>query len=264
MRQVKKSKKIGGESVSWTVTEQPYGKLIRNENGKDLGIGGDVPMIEQDGFAFKDLARTGELLPYEDWRLDPKTRAEDLAGRLSREEIAGLMLYSSHQIVPFPAGGPFSDKYGGEDFDPDRHAASDLSDGQISMLKQDHIRHVLQMSVKSARVSAEWSNNLQKVCESEPWGIPVNISGTGAPDRSEHGTPVDAAGGYAGQRSGKGHSDGQSILRRYADHGRQPGRLGEGQRHHHGQALAGRRDRGRRKGRALSLWLFCGISRRAV
>ena len=162
--------------MSWTMTEQPYGKLIRNENGKDLGIGGDVPIIEQDGFAFKDLARTGELLPYEDWRLDPETRAEDLAGRLSREEIAGLMLYSSHQIVPFPAGGPFSDKYGGEDFDPVRHGASDLSDGQLSMLKKDHIRHVLQMSVKNARVSAEWSNNLQKVCEAEPWGIPVNIS----------------------------------------------------------------------------------------
>ena len=32
------------------------------------------------------------------------------------------------------------------------------------------------MSVKNARVSAEWSNNLQKVCEEEPWGIPVNIS----------------------------------------------------------------------------------------
>lgn len=42
----------------------------------------------------------GELLPYEDWRLDAKTRAKDLAGRLSIEEIAGLMLYSSHQLVP--------------------------------------------------------------------------------------------------------------------------------------------------------------------
>ena len=162
--------------MSWISTETSYGRVIRNENGAELGIGGDVPVIEQDGYAFKDLARTGELLPYEDWRLTPEERAKDLAGRLSREEVAGLMLYSSHQIVPFRSRPPFSDTYGGEPFDPAKHGDADLTDGQISMLKNDHIRHVLQMRVKNARVSAMWSNNLQKVCEAERWGIPVNIS----------------------------------------------------------------------------------------
>ena len=162
--------------MGWSREKTVYGTLIRNEGGKNIGFAGDVPILEQDGYAFKDLARTGELLPYEDWRLDPETRAADLAGRLSREEIAGLMLYSSHQIVPFTAGGPFGDTYGGEAFDPKKHGEGDLSDGQLRFLKKDHIRHVLQMSVKNARVSAEWSNNLQKVCEEEPWGIPVNIS----------------------------------------------------------------------------------------
>lgn len=162
--------------MGWTREQTVYGTLIRNEGGKNLGIAGDVPVIEKDGYAFKDLARTGELLPYEDWRLDPETRAADLAARLSREEVAGLMLYSSHQVVPFTGGGPFGDTYGGEPFDPAKHGDADLSDGQLRFLKQDHIRHVLQMRVKSARVSAEWSNNLQKACENEPWGIPVNIS----------------------------------------------------------------------------------------
>ena len=162
--------------MSWTREKTVYGALIRNEGGKNLGIAGDVPVLEQDGYAFKDLARTGKLLPYEDWRLDPETRAADLAGRLSREEIAGLMLYSSHQLVPFAGRGPFADTYGGEPFNPEKHGDADLTDGQLRFLKQDHIRHVLQMKVKSARVSAQWSNNLQKVCESEPWGIPVNIS----------------------------------------------------------------------------------------
>ena len=162
--------------MGWTRENTVYGTLIRNEGGKNLGIAGDVPVIEKDGYAFKDLARTGELLPYEDWRLDPETRAADLAARLSREEVAGLMLYSSHPVVPFTGGGPFGDTYGGEPFDPAKHHDADLSDGQVRLLKQDHIRHVLQMRVKSARVSAEWSNNLQKACEEEPWGIPVNIS----------------------------------------------------------------------------------------
>ena len=162
--------------MGWSREKTVYGTLIRNEGGKNIGFAGDVPIIEKDGYAFKDLARTGELLPYEDWRLDPEIRAADLAGRLSREEIAGLMLYSSHQIVPFTGGGPFGDTYGGEAFDPAKHGDADLSDGQLHFLKRDHIRHVLQMSVKNARVSAEWSNRLQKVCEEEPWGIPVNIS----------------------------------------------------------------------------------------
>ena len=162
--------------MSWTKEKTAYGILIRNQGGKDLGMAGNVPVLERDGFAFKDLARTGELLPYEDWRLEPEVRAADLAGRLSREEIAGLMLYSSHQLVPFEGPGPFSDTYGGEPFDPEKHGDADLTDGQLRFLRQEHIRHVLQMRVKNARVSAQWSNNLQKVCEEEPWGIPVNIS----------------------------------------------------------------------------------------
>ena len=60
--------------MGWTREKTVYGALIRNEGGKNLGIAGDVPVIEKDGFAFKDLARTGELLPYEDWRLGGWTR----------------------------------------------------------------------------------------------------------------------------------------------------------------------------------------------
>ncbi len=162
--------------MSWSREKTVYGELIHNPGGKDLGTAGHVSLIEKDGLAFKDLSGTGELLPYEDWRLDAKTRARDLAGRLSREEIAGLMLYSSHQIVPFTGGGPFGDTYGGEPFDPAKHGDADLTDGQIRFLKQEHIRHILQMRVKSAAVSARWSNNLQALCEGEKWGIPVNIS----------------------------------------------------------------------------------------
>ena len=37
--------------------------IIQNEGGAELGLLPDTPVIEQDGFAFKDLAHTGELLP---------------------------------------------------------------------------------------------------------------------------------------------------------------------------------------------------------
>ena len=84
-------------------------QIYHNENGPDIGCGESKGIIEQDGLFFKDLEGTGELLPYEDWRLPAEVRAEDLAGRLTIEEIAGLMLYSPHQRVPAPAGGPFSE-----------------------------------------------------------------------------------------------------------------------------------------------------------
>ena len=44
---------------------------IRNEGGKCLGLsdGSRVKLITVDGLAFKDFLGTGELAPYEDWRL---------------------------------------------------------------------------------------------------------------------------------------------------------------------------------------------------
>ena len=54
-------------------------QIYHNENGPDIGCGESKGIIEQDGLFFKDLEGTGELLPYEDWRLPAEVRAEDLA-----------------------------------------------------------------------------------------------------------------------------------------------------------------------------------------
>jgi beta-glucosidase len=132
--------------------------------------------LEKDGFAFKNLAGKPELLPYEDWRLSPHDRAQDLASRLSVEEIAGLMLYSSHQMVPFPQGGPFQGHYHGRAFAESGESPWALTDEQQNFIQKDHIRHVLMAMVENAETSARWSNALQALAEKEPWGIPINIS----------------------------------------------------------------------------------------
>ena len=85
----------------WSEKKTEYNfNVVTNEGGKTLTYSPDsgVKLIEQDGFAFKDLAKTGKLLPYEDWRLPAEERAEDLAKRLSIAQIAGLMCYSIHQF----------------------------------------------------------------------------------------------------------------------------------------------------------------------
>lgn len=151
---------------------------LTQENGKTLtwSESSGVGLIEKDGLYFKDLARTGELLPYEDWRLSAWERAVDLAGRLSVEEIAGLMLYSPHQAVPPMPFGPFGGTYDGKKFAEAKVPAHTLSDQQKAFLESEHIRHILLTRVENAETSAKWSNELQKRAEALPYGIPVNIS----------------------------------------------------------------------------------------
>ena len=75
---------------------------INQPGGATLGYSPEsgVQILEVDGLKFKDLNRNGVLDKYEDWRLSAEVRAADLAKQLSKEEIAGLMLYSAHQAIP--------------------------------------------------------------------------------------------------------------------------------------------------------------------
>ena len=153
-------------------------RRLRQENGATIAWheGSGVGPIEKDGLYFKDMERTGELVPYEDWRLPAEERARDLAGRMTVEEIAGLMLYSPHQMVPPLAGGPFPGTFGGKPFADSGLPPYALSDQQKEFLENRHIRHILMTRVESARTAARWSNELQKLAESLPHAIPVNIS----------------------------------------------------------------------------------------
>ncbi len=50
------------------------------------------PVLTVDGRRFKDANGSGQLDPYEDWRLPVDARVRDLVGRMTLEEKAGLML----------------------------------------------------------------------------------------------------------------------------------------------------------------------------
>ena len=149
--------------------------LIRNETGPVLGMHW-LKLKERDGLAFKDLSGQPELLPYEDWRLSKEERAKDLAQRLTLEQIAGLMLWSPHQMVPFRPGMPFKGHYNGGEFIPGVTDPAALSDEQIHFVQEEKIRNILLVQTESAEVSARWNNHLQALAESSPLGIPVCIS----------------------------------------------------------------------------------------
>ncbi len=152
--------------------------LVTNQGGQTLGYSekSGVKLLVVDGFAFKDLNKNGKLDKYEDWRLPADQRAEDLAAQMSIAQIAGLMLYSRHQPIPVPAGGPFAGTYHGKAFNESGANASDLSDQQIEFLTKDNVRHVLITSVKSPAIAAQWNNHVQALTEAIGMGIPANNS----------------------------------------------------------------------------------------
>ena len=148
-----------------------------------------VKILVKDGLPFKDLNKNGIVDIYEDWRLNVNERAEDLASRMSVEQIAGLMLYSGHQTVPMSAMGRFKATYNGKAFPESGAMPSDLTDQQIQFLKNDNLRHVLLTSVQNPTVAATWNNNIQKFVESIGLGIPANNSSdprNGANKESEY------------------------------------------------------------------------------
>ncbi|HOU01762.1 MAG TPA: glycoside hydrolase family 3 N-terminal domain-containing protein [Bacteroidales bacterium] len=162
----------------WSETKKGSVRIISNKGGQTLGCDttSGIKIITRGGFAFKDLNRNGKLDRYEDWRLSATERAKDLAFRLSIEQIAGLMLYSSHQSIP-AAGTRFGGStYGGKSFRESGAKPSDLSDQQKIFLAQDNLRHILITSVQSTETAAIWNNNVQALCESLGFGIPANNS----------------------------------------------------------------------------------------
>ena len=137
----------------WQETQADGYRLVTQRGGATLGVS-SAPLLHKGGRVFKDLNRNGVLDVYEDWRQPARKRAEDLASRMSLEQMAGLMLYSSHQGVP----------------------ADTLTAAQRKFLQEDNLRAVLVTSVASPEVAARWNNRVQAFVEALGLGIPANNS----------------------------------------------------------------------------------------
>lgn len=143
----------------YTETETEFGyTLVDNGDGKQLGYSKDsgLKLIEQDGYAFKDFEGTGELVPYEDWRLSAEERADDLANRMPLDRIYGLMCFSAHQ----------------SSLEED----NSVTDEQKEFL-DGGVRAVLNAAASyPAFRQAEWANGMQAYAEGSENKIPINFS----------------------------------------------------------------------------------------
>ena len=122
----------------------------------------DTVTFEIDGRIARDLNGNGQLDPYEDPRLPVDERVDDLLGRMTLEEKAGLMF---HPPIGIPPEGELLDEpsmLGG--------------DGTTRLVAERHLNHFNLYFTPDARTTAEWHNRLQRLAEGTRLGIPVTIS----------------------------------------------------------------------------------------
>lgn len=135
---------------------------VTNDGGTTLGYSADsgVKIIEQDGYAFKDMDKDGELDVYEDWREDDETRAKDLAAQLPIEAVQGLMYHDS--VFSIAADGSDIYKSDGSSF------KDAIAQGTRTAL------NFAQSYPAETQVAG--NNSTQAYAESQDYGIPVNYS----------------------------------------------------------------------------------------
>lgn len=147
-------------------------------------------ILEVDGFQFKDLNRNNELDNYEDWRLPNEERSKDLVSKMTLEQKAGFMIIGTTRLEndwsfqkpqttePISSGFNNTDLVMSENMFtrkplpyPSLSAA-----GTVKAVTQFHERHFILRANPSAKIIAEWANNLQALCEGDGLGIPAIIA----------------------------------------------------------------------------------------
>jgi beta-glucosidase len=167
-----------------------------------------VSVIEKHGLKFKDLNKNGKVDKYEDWRLTSEERSRDLLSKMTVEEKAGFMLINSLNMAGSRRAESSDGKLKASDLEEsgtatnlgganpgrNRPGTRDTARGgaqtrnmqrfsnmggpagTTKMVKEFHNRHFILRANESARITAEWANKLQALCETEPLGIPAIIA----------------------------------------------------------------------------------------
>ena len=146
-----------GAKYTVEVTDDEWIKIV-NEGGETLGLSSTsgVHIVEEDGFAFKDLNQNGKLDVYEDWRATNEERAQDLIDQMEGAEKAAILAH----------GG-----WGSFTTEP---LKSD--DDSYTFLTAGGRGGVTRNISKGGGEHAKWTNAIQEVAESCYYGIPAMVS----------------------------------------------------------------------------------------
>ena len=126
--------------------------VVQEYEGKQIVLKtAGLDILEQDGYKFKDLNKNGELDPYEDWRLTPEERTEDLLSRMSDKNKAAQM---AHMTLVTLKESWFSDLDIGFALTYTYFAESKESAGE----KMNYVQSLCEESV--SRSSSQWTQSL--------------------------------------------------------------------------------------------------------
>ncbi|MBR9794286.1 MAG: glycoside hydrolase family 3 protein [Gammaproteobacteria bacterium] len=117
--------------------------------------------VVEEGLIFRDLNKDGVLNPYEDWRLSPEARADDLVARMTLEEKAGQMV---HGTLP-----------GLQGFAGFSSVGYDIEALKTPVLERHISTFISRLSMAPADIAVQ-NNLVQQLAEQGRLGIPVSIS----------------------------------------------------------------------------------------
>jgi beta-glucosidase len=152
-----------------------------------------VQILNLEGFQFKDLNKNGKLDKYEDWRLSNDARAKDLLTKMSVEDKVGFMLISTSRLksersAQINAETDNTIKPSSDLNEEDQVSTTNIfnrkplvvpmmsSVGATKGITKFHLRHFIFRANVNARLTAEWTNKLQALAETDGLGIPVIIA----------------------------------------------------------------------------------------
>lgn len=149
-----------------------------------------VKIIKSQGYEFKDLNKDGKLDQYENWRLPNEIRVKDLISQMTLEEKIGFMLISTTRMegdYAFQANAPkavIKSGFNEEDMVENINMFSKQpleapvmdAVGTTKAVTKFNLRHFILRANTSVKNIAEWSNNLQRLCESSRLGIPAIVA----------------------------------------------------------------------------------------
>ncbi len=149
-----------------------------------------VNIISVGSLKFKDLNKNGQLDAYEDWRLPAAERSKDLLAKMSLEDKVGFMLISTTRLKnDWSFETPKTKDPITSDFNEDDLVASTNmftrrplptpilnAAGTTKAVTQFHLRHFILRANVSARLTAQWANKLQALCERDGLGIPAIVA----------------------------------------------------------------------------------------
>lgn len=137
-------------------------------SSKNMKLAGpEAPVLEENGFSFRDLNKNGELDIYEDSRQAIDKRIEDLISQMTVEEKAGMFF---HTAIAMNKDGTLLEKPNpGNIFSFMRPSSS-------SLILKKLMNHFNVYLVADPGNMAAWYNRVQKLTERTRLGIPVTIS----------------------------------------------------------------------------------------